>query len=118
MNWLLVAIIVASTTGKDILQAVAMKSHGEIQDFRPGALGKVLRLLAKNRIIIASIVCSAISFFAFLRLVSTADLSFAVPATAASYVFETILANLLAADSTDWLDAEGYEVAAGCGLDS
>lgn len=90
MNWLLVAIIVASTTGKDILQAVAMKRHGEIHDFRPGALGKVLRLLAKNRIIIASIVCSAISFFAFLRLVSTADLSFAVPATAASYVFETI----------------------------
>ena len=92
MNWLLVAIIVASTTGKDMLQAVAMKRHGEIHDFRPGALGKVLRLLAKNRIIVVSIVCSAISFFAFLRLVSTADLSFAVPATAASYVFETILA--------------------------
>jgi transporter family protein len=92
MNWLLVAIIVASTTVKDILQAVAMKRHGEIHDFRPGALGKVLRLLAQNRIIIASIVCSAIAFFAFLRLVTTADLSFAVPATAASYVFETILA--------------------------
>jgi len=69
-----------------------MKRHGEIHDFRPGALGKVLGVLAKNRIIIASIVCSAISFFAFLRLVATADLSFAVPATAASYVFETILA--------------------------
>ena len=49
MNWLLVAIIVASTTGKDILQAVAMKRHGEIHDFRPGALGKVLGVLAKNR---------------------------------------------------------------------
>ena len=93
MNWLMVAIIVAATTVKDILQAVAMKRHGEIHDFRPGALGKVLRLLAQNRIIIASIVCSAIAFFAFLRLVSTADLSFAVPATAASYVFETILAS-------------------------
>jgi uncharacterized membrane protein len=69
-----------------------MKRQGEIHDFRPGALGKVLGVLAKNRIIIASIVCSAISFFAFLRLVATADLSFAVPATAASYVFETILA--------------------------
>jgi uncharacterized membrane protein len=39
-----------------------------------------------------SVVCSGISFFAFLRLVSIADLSFAVPATAASYVFETVLA--------------------------
>ena len=92
MNWLLVAIIVVTTTVKDILQAIAMRRHGEIHDFRPGALGRMLRLLAQNRNIIISIVCSGISFFAFLRLVSIADLSFAVPATAASYVLETILA--------------------------
>src|SRR5689334_18972886 len=92
MNWLLVAIIVATTTLKDVLQAAAMKEHGEVHDFRPGALGAVLRLLARNRVIIASVFFSGISFFAFLRLVSIADLSFAVPATAASYVFETILA--------------------------
>jgi bacterial/archaeal transporter family protein len=92
MNWLLVAIIVAATTTKDILQAIAMKHHGEIHDFRPGAIGRLLRLLARNRVIIASVLCSAVAFFAFLRLVSTADLSFAVPATAASFVLETILA--------------------------
>jgi len=92
MNWLLVAIIVGATTLKDILQAIAMRRHGEIHDFRLGALGRLLRLLARNRIIIASIVCSAVAFFAFLRLVSAADLSFAVPATAASFVLETILA--------------------------
>ena len=95
MNWLLVAIIVATTTIKDVLQAIAMKRHGEIHDFRPGALGGVLRVLARNRIIIASVVCSGVAFFTFLRLVSTADLSFAVPATAASYVLETILAKLI-----------------------
>jgi bacterial/archaeal transporter family protein len=92
MNWLLVGIIVAATTIKDILQATAMKRHGEIHDFRPGALGKALRLLAQNRGIAVSVVCSAVAFFAFLRLVSTADLSFAVPATAVSYTLETILA--------------------------
>jgi len=92
MNWLLVAIIVATTTVKDILQAVAMRRHGEVHDFSPGAIGKVLGLLAQNRFIVVSIVCSGVAFFAFLRLVTTADLSFAVPATAASYVFETILA--------------------------
>ncbi|HTM48360.1 MAG TPA: EamA family transporter [Bryobacteraceae bacterium] len=92
MKWALVAIIVATTTLKDVLQAVAMKQHGEIHDFRPGALGKALGLLARNRSILASVVFSGISFFAFLHLVTIADLSFAVPATAASYVFETILA--------------------------
>src|SRR6185503_10258744 len=81
-----------TTTLKDVLQAVAMKEHGEVHDFRPGALGGVLRLLARNRGILASIFFSGVAFFAFLRLVSIADLSFAVPATAASYVFETILA--------------------------
>jgi drug/metabolite transporter (DMT)-like permease len=95
MNWLLVAIIVAATTTKDILQAAAMKRHGEIDDFRPGAVGSLLRLLARNRNIVLSVIFSGISFFAFLRLVSTADLSFAVPATAASYVLETVLAKYL-----------------------
>src|SRR4051812_28448326 len=92
MNWLLVAVIIVTTTVKDVLQAIAMRRHGEIHDFRPGALGKLLRILALNRNIIISMVCSGISFFAFLQLVSIADLSFAVPATAASYVVETILA--------------------------
>ena len=115
MNWLLVAIIVASTTVKDILQAVAMKAHGEIHDFRPGAIGKVLRLLARNWFIIASIVCSGIAFFAFLRLVTIADLSFAVPATAASYVFETILAKYVLKESVSperWIGA----VLVACGV--
>jgi uncharacterized membrane protein len=36
-----------------------------------------------------------VSFFAFIALLSVADLSFAVPATAASYVLETVLAKYL-----------------------
>jgi drug/metabolite transporter (DMT)-like permease len=95
MNWTLVAIIVASTTLKDVLQSMAMKRHGEIHDFRPGAIGKLLRVLARNRAIVASIACSAIAFFAFLRLLASADLSFAVPATAASFVLDTVLAKYL-----------------------
>ena len=43
--------------------------------------------------------CMAVSFFAFLALVSVADLSFAVPATAASYVLQTILARRLLHES-------------------
>jgi drug/metabolite transporter (DMT)-like permease len=95
MNWMLVAIIVAATTLKDVLQSMAMKRHGEIHDFNPGAIGKLLRALARNRAIIVSVVCSAVAFFAFLRLVSLADLSFAVPATAASFVLDTVLAKYL-----------------------
>jgi uncharacterized membrane protein len=37
----------------------------------------------------------AISFFAFMKLLSLADVSFAVPVTAASVVIETVLAKLV-----------------------
>ncbi|MEZ5355483.1 MAG: EamA family transporter [Bryobacteraceae bacterium] len=42
-----------------------------------------------------SIVFMAISFFAFLQLLALEDLSFAVPATAASLVLETFLARIV-----------------------
>lgn len=95
MKWLLVAVIAAATTISDVLQAAAMKRHGEIHDFRPGALGRMVAMLVRNRMVIASIAAMTVSFFAFIALLSLADLSFAVPATAASYVLETILAKYL-----------------------
>jgi drug/metabolite transporter (DMT)-like permease len=95
MKWLLVAIIVAATTIGELLQAVAMKRHGEIHDFRPGAIGRLLAILARNKFVVAAVAAMAISFFAFMALLSVSDLSFAVPATAATYVIETILAKYL-----------------------
>jgi drug/metabolite transporter (DMT)-like permease len=92
MKWLLVAIVVLSTTGAEVLRALGMRDHGEIDDFRPNALGRALAAVARNRWIILSVASSAISFFAFLKLVAIADLSFSVPATAASFVLETLLA--------------------------
>ena len=64
--------------------------------------------LAKNKYLILAIVCMAISFFAFMTLVAEADLSFAVPATAASFVFETVLARLVLMERVDakrWVGA-------------
>ena len=95
MKWLLVAVIAVATTVSDVLQAAAMKQHGEIHDFRPGALRRLFALLVRNRLILASVAVMAVSFFAFIALLSVADLSFAVPATAASYVLETVLAKYL-----------------------
>jgi drug/metabolite transporter (DMT)-like permease len=95
VRWVLVAVIAAATTISDVLQAAAMKRHGEIHDFRPGALGRLLGMLVRNRMIVASVFAMTVSFFAFIALLSLADLSFAVPATAASYVLETVLAKYL-----------------------
>lgn len=95
MKWLLVTVIIAMTTASDLLQAVAMKRHGEIQDFRPGAVRRLVGLLIRNRLVVASVLAMAISFFAFIALLSVTDFSFAVPATAGSYALETVLAKYL-----------------------
>jgi drug/metabolite transporter (DMT)-like permease len=92
VKWLLVAIIVAATTVGEVLQALGMRRHGEIRDFRPGPLRRAAAMVARNRFIIASVVAMAISFFAYMTLLTIADLSFAVPATAVTCVFETVLA--------------------------
>lgn len=95
MKWLLVAIIVVCTTVGEVLQAKGMRAHGEIDDFRPGSLGRVVRAIARSRLIVLSVLCMAVSFFTFMALLSIADVSFAVPATAASYVLETFLAKFI-----------------------
>ena len=95
MKWVLVTIIVLATTAGEVLQAIGMRRHGEIHDFRPGALGRVVSTLARCRYIPAAIAAMAVSFFAFMALVSMAELSFAVPVTAASCILETILAKYL-----------------------
>ena len=88
--WIYVAIIVGSTVASDLLQSWEMKKQGETT----GA-GRLLKLLLTRLPLLGSIVFLAISFYAFLALLSVADLSFAVPATALSLVIETILARLL-----------------------
>src|SRR5581483_4920654 len=105
--WVLVGLIVAGTVAGDTLQSLEMKRHGEIH-FRSSGLGRVCATLATKKYLILAIVCMAISFFAFMDLVSQADLSFAVPASAASFVFETILARLILRERVDakrWLGA-------------
>jgi drug/metabolite transporter (DMT)-like permease len=93
--WLYLALVVGTTVVSDILQSHEMKDHGELHDFRPGAIARSLAVLSQRRYLILSVVFMAISFFSFLKLLEVADLSFAVPATAASYVIETLLARLI-----------------------
>ena len=95
MKWLFVAIIVVATTCSELLQTYGMKRHGEIHDFRLGALGRAFGRVAQSPHVVASAFFMAVSFFAFMALLKTAELSFAVPATAATYVLETILARVV-----------------------
>ena len=100
-SWLLLALIVACTVISDLLTSIEMKRHGEVREFHPRGLGRLLATLAIKKFLILSVFFMAISFFAFIKLVETADLSFAVPASAATIVFETILARLILKERVD-----------------
>jgi drug/metabolite transporter (DMT)-like permease len=113
MRWLLVGAIVAATTIGELLQAKGMRRHGEIRDFRPGALGRAVGLLARNWMVAASIVVMAISFFAYLGLLTVAELSFAVPATAITYALETLLAKYVLGERVSWLRWAGAALVIG-----
>jgi len=102
MKWLLVLILVASTTLGDVARARGMKNHGEVREFHPGAISSALWALARNRWVILSTFLMAISFFSFVRLVSIAPLSFAVPVSAATFIPETFLARFFLRENVDW----------------
>jgi drug/metabolite transporter (DMT)-like permease len=62
-----------------------------------------VNLLARNWMVAASVVAMAISFFAYLGLLTVAELSFAVPATAVTYALETVLAKYVLKEQVSWL---------------
>ena len=101
MKWLLVGLVMVCTVTADLLQALEMKQHGEIQDFRLTGIRRHLAYFARRGHVILAVFFMAISFFAFMKLVTIADLSFAVPATAGSFVLETILAKLVLKERVD-----------------
>jgi transporter family protein len=102
MKWWLVLTIVACNAAGDLLTAHGMRRHGGVEHFQPSALGRLLGALGRNRYVIGGIAVMAISFFALLALLSIADLSFAIPATAASYLLETVLAKLILKEDVRW----------------
>src|SRR5882757_1354382 len=102
MKWLLVFMVICATTVGDVCRSLGMRQHGEIHDFRAGAIGKAFGMIARNSYVIISTCAMAISFFSFMKLVSIAPMSFAVPMSAATFIPETLLAKVLLKEPVDW----------------
>ena len=94
-KWLLLAMMTGATVAGDVLQSFEMKRHGEIRDFRPSGIRRHLYAMAQRRYLILAVFFMAISFFVLMKLLKTVDMSFVVPASAGSFVLETILARFV-----------------------
>ncbi len=115
MKWLLVLVIVAANACGDLLNTAGMRRHGEVHHFHPRALARLALDLSRNFHILLGIVAMAVAFFTLMALLSVADLSFAVPATAASYLVETLLAKWILHERVDWRRWAGASLVA-CGV--
>ena len=74
-----------------------------------------MTVLARNWMVAASVVAMAVSFFAYLGLLTVAELSFAVPATAVTYALETVLAKYVLRERVSWLRWAGASLVV-CGV--
>ncbi len=115
MKWQLIALIVIPGTVADLLNTMGMKRNGEVCDFRPASIFRLIASLARNPYVAVGVPAMAVSFFALMALLSVANLSVAVPATAFSYVLETVLAKYILKEQIGWHRWVGASVV-GCGV--
>lgn len=94
MKWLLLFLLMLFTVLADLLQSREMKRSAARTQVMPGAF-QVMKLIVVRNYLLLSIFSMAMSFFAFLALVQTEPISFAVPASAGSFVMDTLFAKLL-----------------------
>ena len=82
---LLLFLVVASGTGGEICVTRAMKSVGEVTDFRPLALLRVILSALKVSWMWIGVSMMALAFFSLLAVLSIENVSFVVPVTALNY---------------------------------
>jgi drug/metabolite transporter (DMT)-like permease len=113
MKWVLVLVIVCANTCGDVLNTAGMKRHGEVEHFNPRAIGRMVAHLVRNPFVMGGIASLTVSFAATVILLSIANVSFAIPATSASFLFETLLAKFVLKENVNWKRWLGATLVAG-----
>jgi drug/metabolite transporter (DMT)-like permease len=88
---LLALMIVAGATG-DVLLSKGVKQIGELQQWTPQALAEFLSSVFTNATVWLGIACLIGYFICYMLVLSWADFSFVLPASALTYVLVPVLA--------------------------
>lgn len=85
LEYLFLFVIVAAGTGGELCVSRAMKTVGEVHDFRPAALVQFVLRAVRVGWMWIGIAMMTLAFFALLAMLSMENVSFVVPVTALSY---------------------------------
>lgn len=102
MKWLLILFTVVAGSCGDVLCAKGMSQAGELNYHGASAVARALRFIVTRRLVILGILCDAVGFFSLLGLLTVAQLSIAVPATALGFVLDTIAARVFLHEHVHW----------------
>ena len=91
---LYILIVFVGTAG-EMCVSRAMKTIGEVTDFRPGAIARVIGRAMTVHWMWIGIGLLLAFFVAYLLVLTWADYSYVQPASSASYVFIAILAHFI-----------------------
>lgn len=99
--WMLLAIVVIAGTAGEISVTRAMKRIGEVHQFHPRALLRMLGRVFRISWMWLGIGLLAMAFFSLLALLSWENVSFIVPLTALSYVVGALMAKVFLKEEVD-----------------
>ena len=95
IQWRLVALTSICNTIGDVLNTAGMKREPEVEKLNLHSLIAMLSRIVRNPLVIGGVASLTAGFLAMMSLLSIANVSFAVPATAISFVLETLLAKYI-----------------------
>ena len=95
VEWRLAALTSICNTIGDVLNTAGMKREPEVEKLGLRSLIAMLSRIVRNPLVIGGVASLTAGFLAMMSLLSIANVSFAVPATAISFVLETLLAKYI-----------------------
>ena len=94
-TWIMVAGVVLADAAGNMALRRGMQQMGDVTSCRPREIPGLIYRLMRNRMLGIGVACIGLAFLFFLALLSWADLSFALPATALGSVVNALGARLV-----------------------
>jgi drug/metabolite transporter (DMT)-like permease len=102
LKWALILCTVFASSAGDILCAKGMSEGRELSDFHLTGVLRAVEYILSRRLVVLGYLCYALAFVSLMGLLSVAQLSVAIPATAFSFVVDTVGARFILHEHIPW----------------